>query len=266
MSFLDLFAGHRPLLGMIHLPPLPGAPRYGGGVAAVTKRALRDAAVLAEEGFDGLVVENYGDAPFLPGAVGPETTAAMAVIVARIVADTPLPVGVNVLRNDARAALAVATAAGADFLRVNVHVGATVTDQGLIEGRAFETLRERARLGAEVAILADVLVKHGAPLGEADPARAARDAVRRGLADALLVTGAATGAAADAEVLRTVKEAVPGTPVLVASGLDPKNAAALLPIADGAIVGTALKRGNDPEAPVDRMRARRLVRACREVS
>jgi membrane complex biogenesis BtpA family protein len=257
----------RPLIGVVHLPPLPGAPRHGGGggLAATARSALRDVRVLEEEGFDGVLLENFGDAPFLPGPVGPETVAAMAVLLDRVVAESRVPVGVNVLRNDARAALALCVASGARFFRVNVHTGVTATDQGLIEGKAWETLRERERLGSDAVLMADVLVKHGAPLGPADPdpADAARDAVSRGLADALLVTGAATGAPVDEDVLRAVREAVPGTPVLLASGLDPRNAPRLFPLADGAVVGTSVKRGGVPGGPVDRGRARRLVSACR---
>jgi membrane complex biogenesis BtpA family protein len=265
MAFTDLFSRPRPLIGMVHLAPLPGSPRYSGDMASILRRASRDAAILEEEGFDGIVVENFGDVPFTKGSVGPETVAAMTAVVATLTGERKFPVGVNVLRNDARAALGIAAAAGGRFIRVNVHVGVTATDQGLIEGRASETLRERARLGADIPILADVLVKHGAPIGTTDPAQAAQDAVKRGLADALLVTGAATGAEADLDSLRTVRAAVPGTPVLIASGLDPKNAAALLPDADGAIVGSALKSAGDPNRPVDRRRARRLAKAFREV-
>ncbi len=185
----------------------------------------------------------------------------MTRIAGHLVDTTGLPVGINVLRNDAAAALAIAVAVGARMIRVNVHTGATATDQGIICGRAHETLRERARLGAEVAILADVLVKHGEPIGPANPTLAAQDLVERGLADAVLVTGAATGRPVDAERLQTVKAAVPLTPVLIASGLTAASARELLPHADGAIVGTSIKRGGRPGNAVDRSRARRLVQA-----
>ncbi|MCU0725399.1 MAG: BtpA/SgcQ family protein [Planctomycetes bacterium] len=263
--FRALFPVRRPLIGMVHLGPLPGSPRFGGDFEAALRRARRDAEVLAAAGFDGLLVENYGDAPFLPEAVGPETIAAMALATARVMAAVPLPVGVNVLRNDARAALAVAAVTGARFIRVNVHTGLAATDQGLIAGRAAETLRERARLGAGVAILADVLVKHSRPLYPDEPARAALETAERGLADALVVSGEATGAEPAPDRVRAVREAVPGTPVLLGSGLSAANATALFPLADGAIAGTAVKRGGRTEGPVDPARARRLAAACREV-
>ena len=262
MSWLER-GGRFLLLGMVHLPPLPGSPRWGGSMAAVLERAVRDAAVLVEAGFDGVVVENFGDTPFHPGPVPPETVAAMtrAAAAVREAIGPERLLGVNVLRNDARAALAVAVAAGAAFVRVNVHTGAMWTDQGLLEGRAWETLRERARLGAEhVAILADVLVKHGVPPVPVDPARAAAEAAGRGLADALIVTGEATGEPADPRRLEAVREAV-AVPVFAGSGVTPETLPALAGRADGAIAGTALKRDGDTAAPVDPERAAAMVAA-----
>ena len=265
MSFLASFAQHLPIIGMVHLLPLPGAPGWGGDMAAVRRRALADALTLVEEGVDGLLVENYGDLPFLKGPVGPETVAAMAVVVADVVQATKVPVGVNVLRNDPIAALAVACAAGARFVRVNVHSGAVATDQGVIEGRAGDALRYRRLLGAGgVALLADVAVKHGVPLGPQPIGEQARDAAYRGLADALVVTGPATGMEPSVEDLRAVRRAVPDRPLLVGSGLSPDNALTLLALADGAIVGTALKRDGQTAAEVDRERVRRLMTAVRE--
>ena len=264
MGFLALFRSRRPLIGVVHLLPLPGAPNFDGDLAAITDRARRDAIAYEAAGFDGLIVENFGDAPFYPGSVPPETVAAMAVVTARLAADVRVPIGVNVLRNDAASALAVAAVAGGRFIRVNVHAGAVATDQGLIEGLAHETLRERARLGANVRILADVLVKPGRTLGPDDPAQAARETAGRGLADALLVTGPATGAPPDLARLSAIREAVREVPVLIASGITAANAAALAPHSDGGIVGTSVKRGGRTEAPVDARLARRLVAAWRE--
>ena len=266
MSRVDLFATRPVLIGMVHLLPLPGAPRYGGDLTAVADRARFDAAALADAGFSAVMVENYGDSPFLPGPVGPETVAAMARISLCVAAECGLPIGINVLRNDARAALGIAAVVDARFIRVNVHCGSTVTDQGILTGRAHETIRERARLGADVLVLADVLVKHGRPLGVDDPALAARDAVHRGHADALIVTGAATGATADPDRVREVLAAVPGTPVLVGSGLTEATANTFFPLAAGAIVGTSIKVDGVSDAPVDLGRARHLVEAVREAA
>lgn len=259
----DLFAAKKPLIGMVHLLPLPGAPRWGGAMDAVIERAIADARALAEGGFDGVIVENYMDAPFYPGRVPPETVAALAVVVREVVRQMRIPVGVNVLRNDALSALAIAAATGARLVRVNVHTGAMLADQGWLTGEAHESLRLRARLGAPVAIVADVLVKHAVPPAGADPALVAGDTWYRGLADGLIVSGTATGAAADAARIRAIKAAVPEAPVWIGSGLTAENAAELLVLADGAIVGSTLMHGGIAGQGVDPERVRTFMEAVR---
>src|SRR5688500_10743558 len=138
--------GRRAVFGMVHLLPLPGAPLWGGSMDELIEAATRDAKAIFEGGCDGVVVENFGDRPFFPTRVPPETVAAMARVVAEVGRAVTLQIGVNVLRNDAHSALAIASATGAAFIRVNVHTGAMVTDQGIIEGTAAETLRLRASL------------------------------------------------------------------------------------------------------------------------
>ena len=262
-AFHGLFGSRKPLIGMVHLLPLPGSPRWSGDMEAVEARARQDAQILGEAGFDALLVENFGDVPFYPDAVPVETVAAMATICARLRATSSLPIGVNVLRNDARAALAVAAAAGGSFVRVNVHVGTMVTDQGILSGRAHETLRLRRNLGAEVALFADVAVKHAQPVAAVALEEVAADAVERGLADALIVTGSRTGAAIEFDEVLRLKERFPQVPVLAGSGVTPESAAEILSIADGAIVGTAIKEGARVGAPVDAERAGQLVRQAR---
>ncbi len=252
------------LVGVIHLPPLPGSPRaeVRRGAAALTDAIVegvrRDADALVRARFDAVVVENFGDAPFEPGTVPPITVAAMTrcVTAVRERAGEALPVGVNVLRNDVRSALGIAAVTGAAFVRVNVHVGAVVADQGLIEGRAHETMRLRGAWGAgAVAVWADVDVKHAAPLAPRPVAEVAKDAALRGLADALLVTGQATGAAVDDEVLRAVRGAV-DVPVLVASGATPDDLPRLRELgAHGVIVGSWLRAGGRAGGAVDAKRA-----------
>ncbi|HSJ07104.1 MAG TPA: BtpA/SgcQ family protein [Longimicrobiales bacterium] len=251
-----------PIIGMVHLRPLPGAPAFEG-MGAVLDAARRDAEALADGGVDAVLVENFGDVPFHPDRVPPETVAAMtrAVLAVRDVAG--LPIGVNVLRNDARSALAVAAATDASFMRVNVHTGAMLTDQGWISGRAHDTLRERARLGVAVAILADILVKHAVVPAGLDAADAARDTWERGRADALIVSGPATGHAVPTPRLVAVRAAVPDAPLLIGSGLDEGNAGDLAPLADGAIVGSAFQRDGRAGGGVDPDRVRRLVRVIR---
>ena len=243
------------VIGMLHLGPLPGSPLWGGDLAAVTAAALRDARVLREGGVRALMLENFQDIPFHPGAVPPVTVAAVTAVAAAVRREAPdCALGINILRNDAEAALAVAVAVGAAFIRVNVHTGAAVTDQGLLEGLAWRTLRQRREFGAAVGIIADIRVKHAAPLAPRPVADEARDLRLRGLADALVVTGAATGAGADPAELAALRLALPDCPLLVGSGVTTDNLGQFLPAADGFIVGTALKEAGDVAAPVSAAR------------
>lgn len=257
------FPRPRPLVGMVHLAPLPGSPGFGGSMPAVVERALRDARVLVEAGLDGILVENFGDVPFHPGPVPPETVAGLALAVARVrevVGD--LPVGVNVLRNDPRAALGIASATGATFLRVNVHAGTMWTDQGPLVGTAHETLRLRGRLAPQCAILADVHVKHATPPPGEELEDAARDTWHRGLADALVVSGPGTGLPTDPERLTRTVRAVPGAPVWVGSGVSPETLPGLWPRASGFIVGSWMEEGGRSGGPVDPARARAMTAAA----
>jgi membrane complex biogenesis BtpA family protein len=246
---------------MVHLPPLPGAHRWAGDLAGVIARAVADARALAEGGVDAILVENYGDAPFHADRVEPVTVAAMTRAVAEVRAVVECPVGVNVLRNDARAALAVAAATGARFIRVNVHVGGMYTDQGWVEGRAAETLRLRRSIAPEVAILADVMVKHASPPAGLHLVEAARDTWERGHADALIITGTATGAPTDPARVDAVRSAVPDAPLIIGSGVSPATVADALARADAVIVGSALEAEGVAGRPVDRERVLRLMDA-----
>jgi len=246
-------------VGVVHLLATPGAPRYGGERGAVLQRASDDARALIDGGVDALVVENFGDAPFFPEQVPSETVASLALAVAAVrELAGDLPVGVNVLRNDARAALGIAAATGARFVRINVHTGAAVTDQGLIAGRAAWTARERQQLCPDVKLMCDVHVKHATPLGRESVVEAALDTFQRGLADALVLSGVATGSPPDSAALSGVRKALPSAPLLIGSGLDERNARKLLAHADGAIVGTALKHGGQIGERVDVERVRRM--------
>jgi uncharacterized protein len=252
------------LIGMVHVAPLPGSPRWDGSMDRVVAAAVADARALIEGGMDALLIENHGDAPFTPGRVEAATVAALAVVAREVRSALPgATLGINVLKNDARSALAVACAVGARFIRVNVHAGAVVADQGLVQSEAYGTLRDRRLLGADVRIFADVGGKHATPLAPVDLEQHARDLRHRGLADGLVVSGPATGAATDLADIKRVRGAVPNVPILVGSGATPDTAAELLSIADGLIIGTSLKRNGDVTAPVDPERVRRLVAAAR---
>jgi uncharacterized protein len=245
---------------MVHLSPLPGSPLFSSW-DEVLHRAVRDARAIADGGCGGVMIENFGDKPFTRGRVEAETVAAMTRVIVEIEREVAIPIGVNVLRNDPLSALAIAAAARAAFIRVNVHTGAMVTDQGIIEGDAYATLRRRAALAPHVLIFADHMVKHARPLAEIDPLQSAKDLRLRGLADALIVTGAETGASADPAELRVLRQAV-DAPLIVGSGLTAHNAHAFAD-ADAAIVGTAIKRDGRVDEPVDLGRVKAIVAAFR---
>lgn len=251
--------GRRAVLGVVHLRPLPGAPQFDGDLQGVINAASADARAILEGGADGLVLENFGDRPF-PKNVEAETVAAMTRVITEIRDLLRKPFGVNVLRNDALSALAIAAATGAAFIRVNILSGAMVTDQGIIEGEAHRILRKRAALQYQGAVFADHLVKHATPLGPIDPLGYARDLRSRALADALIVTGAETGSPPDLRRLEELRQAT-DAPLLVGSGLSRENASAFGRVADGAIVGTAIKEQGRIERPVDPRRVEAIVRA-----
>lgn len=252
------------VVGVIHVPALPGTAR--GGIAAsmpgILDAVCRDAVSYAAGGVSAVMVENFGDVPFLKDHVRPETIAALTLAVAATIAETGLPVGVNVLRNDVLAAVGIAAATGAGFVRANVYTGAMLTDQGIIEGRAEEIQVAIRRLGAAVAVWADADVKHAASLAPRPIGDVAEDAVERGLAGAMIVSGRATGSPVSMDDLAAVRAAVPGTPLYIGSGARADNATSLLDLADGLIVGTAAKRDGLVANPVDERRVREIVTAA----
>ncbi|MCH8108476.1 MAG: BtpA/SgcQ family protein, partial [Chloroflexi bacterium] len=250
----------------IHLLPLPGSPGWGGDLGDVLDHARREAEVLVQGGAHGIVVENYGDAPFRIGRVESETVSAMTLAVRAVQDVSPLPVGVNMLRNDAGSALAVAAVTGAGFIRVNVHYGVMAAHEGIVQGEAFDTLRRREYLGADIKILADVLVKHAAPLGQTDLGLMARETATRGMADGLIISGPATGLPTSATDLAAVREKMPDGFILVGSGVTESNARDLLAIADGAIVGTSLKKDGVITNPLDLQRVQAMAAVFGEFS
>ena len=247
-------------IGVLHLPPLPGSPRWSGrNRDDLLESVVRDAQSYAEGGADGLIIENFGDAPFFPGRVPPETVASMAVAAQAIRASgIGLPFGFNVLRNDARSALGLVVAVGGEYVRVNVHCGTSVTDQGIISGQAHETLRVRAALCPGVRILADVNVKHAAPLASRPLVEMAEECLGRGQADALILTGRATGDPVEEVDLREVREKLPDAWLAVGSGVDEANAPIVGALVNTVIVGTSVKRNGDIAQPVDIQRVSRL--------
>jgi uncharacterized protein len=257
-----LFGRSRVVIGVVHLPALPGSPTFrGAAIEDLVAIALTDALAYARGGVHGLIVENHGDIPFAkPDDLGPETAAVMAVVVDRLRREVGLPLGVNVLANGARHALAIAQAGGAGFVRVNQWANAYVANEGILEGPAAAATRYRAWLRAEgLRVFADVHVKHGAHAITADRSLAE---LTRDLeffdADAVVVTGQRTGDAADGAELAIVRAAT-SLPLLVGSGVTPGNVAGILEIADGVIVASALKEGGVWWNPVAGSRVRAFM-------
>ena len=257
-----LFNHSKPIIGVVHLLPLIGSPKSTVGLTDIRSRALSDAGTLINNGIDGIIIENYGDAPFFPDQVEAHTVASMAIIAHEIRDHYPnTPIGINALRNDAKSAMAVATVTQSSFIRINVHTGGMLTDQGILQGKAHETLRYRATLNSDVKLFADIAVKHAAPIADIDLGTSAQDTYYRGLADALIVTGLGTGKQVCYNHLRQVKEAVPQACVFAGSGVAADTIVDLLQCADGVIVGTWLKREGITTNEVDGKRVRDLIKA-----
>lgn len=252
---MEVFHTKFPVIGMIHLLPLPGSPGFTD-IHTVVQQAQEDYNALKKGGIDGIIIENYGDTPYFKDTVELYTISWMKKIALSLNCD--IPFGVNVLRNDCKAAVAIAHAAGGKFIRCNILSGVMVTDQGIIEGKASEVLRYRNVLD-DIKIFADVLVKHATPLKDQSIEQAARDTVYRGRADALIVTGSHTGEEPSLTDLKAVKKAVPDTFLFAGSGVTLKNVESILEYADGCIVGTALKKDGKTENPVDEKRVKTLM-------
>ncbi len=265
MEMQQIFGVDKPVIGMVHLPPLALAPQWQGATLdEILEGALADAKALEQGGADALIVENQNDLPFEPGDVSPVTTAWMAVITREVIHQVNIPVGLNVLFNDWKAEMAAASASGAQFIRVEVLVDPSWSDMGFLDASAPGLLRLRAALRSKVAVLADIQGKYTVPCSPRDLADSAHDAQHRGLADALVVTGVGTGHSASVDDVRAIKKRV-SIPVLVGSGVTPQNVQEMFTAADGAIIGSWLKKDGKLANPVDVNRVQQFMRVVKEV-
>lgn len=266
-SLADLFGVPKPVIGMIHLWPLPGSPGYNGyGMQTIIDHALRDAEALVRGGVDGLIVENMWDLPYYVGTdVKPEAMTTQAVAAAEVVKNFPLPVGINVIHNGGIVCLSIAVAARARFIRVCILTGSRLWDTGELDhGCAADLMRKRKELCAEdIHIFADVDKKHSVSFPGLDLATHIEWTEFYG-ADALIVTGRMTGAAPDVKKVREAKS-LATRPILVGSGSNQQNITAFLQYADGVIVGSSLKKDGVMQNPVDEKRVRAFVDAVRAV-
>lgn len=249
------------LIGMVHLGSLPGSPGFDGDLDSIIEAATADAESLAEAGFDGIMVENFGDAPFFADDAPKVTIASLTTAVNAVYEASRLPTGVNVLRNDGLGALAVAAATPATFIRVNVLSGTMYTDQGPIVGNAAEIARMRTAVCPDVEVMADVFVKHATPPAGLTLTDATNDLVERAAADAVVVSGVGTGSPADLDELATVA-AVSSLPVYLGSGVTIENVRTMLATADGAIVGSSIKVDGIASNPVDPRAAAHFIAAA----
>ena len=263
MTLTSLFANHPPIIGMVHLLPLPGSPGYGGDIEAIYEQAEWEAETLANAGVDGFIVENLNDEPYLVGEPLPEQLALMAAITRLVSRRANVPVGVNVQFNAWQAELAIAHTCGANFVRVEVFVDTVVMAQGTVQPCSAQLTRYRRALGAEgVQLWADVQTKYTANLVSQPLSQSAIDAKAAG-AEALIVTGAATGQATPLEAVAEVKQVV-DLPVLVGSGTTIENVRQVLATADGAIVGSSLKEDGSAENRVSKAATEAFMKAARQ--
>jgi membrane complex biogenesis BtpA family protein len=262
MNFKELFSSKKPIIACIHLLPLPGSPRYRGSMKEVYDMSVKDAEIFRMYNVDGLIVENFRDNPFYPDRLPSESIAAMSAVTREVKKVFSGPIGINALRNDALSALSIAAAAEVHFIRVNVHIGAAVTDQGIIEGKAHETLRLRKILDDRILIFADVAVKHASILGKRTIIDETKDLSVRGMADALIVTGDQTGGAANPDDMNKVKENTT-LPVLIGSGITDQNIKEYFGVADGFIVGSFFKKDGIADNSVEENRVKKLMATFR---
>lgn len=256
-----IFGVKKPIIGVVHLSPLPSSANYSGNFRQIISKAEQEATAIASAGLNGIIIENFYDIPFVKDAVDPSVIASMSLITRRVMHHCNIPIGINVLRNDACSALAIAYCAGASFIRVNILTGAMVTDSGVIEAAAPKLLPYRKLIGAEnVKIFADVMVKHAYPMGV--PLKIediAKETYHRGLADGLIISGVATGSSADLKDVEKVKKALPDVPLLIGSGITSENINDYLEIADGAIVATSIKTNEGFNSIIDVVLAEQLL-------
>jgi membrane complex biogenesis BtpA family protein len=262
MASLDL--PPKAVIGMVHVGALPGTPRASLGIDELVRSAVQEVWTLAEGGCDAILVENMHDVPYLRGGVGPEIVASMTAVCRAVNDATDLPCGVQVLAGANEAALAVALAAGFQFIRAEGFVFGHVADEGWMDACAGPLLRYRRQIGADrIAVWADVKKKHSAHAVTSDVslAETVKAAAFCG-AEAVIVTGAATGCEASVAEIAEARGAA-ALPVLVGSGVTPGNARAMLEHADAVIVGSSIKTGGLWDGPVDLERVRAVVEAAR---
>ncbi|MEA4812551.1 MAG: BtpA/SgcQ family protein [Anaerolineaceae bacterium] len=262
--FENLFGNKKAIIGMIHLPALPGTEEGASArYDSLVDFALKELDTLQHGGVDGVIVENFWDLPYLPNEVPAVTVAALAGVAGQVIRKSNIPVGVNILYNSFHAEIAIARALDAAFVRAEVFTDPSLAETGIIQASAAELKRERSALHAEnVAIFADVQGKNTSPLWQRPLLEAALDAQDRGRPDALIITGAGTGKPVSLEALTLIRPKI-HLPIICGSGVNDKTVKSLLSVADAAIVGSFFKKDGKINQPTDLERVKALIAALR---
>ncbi len=250
MKWIEKIANtKKPIIGMIHLPPLPGNPRNSLSPEEIVDKALNDARILVENGIHAIMIENFYDSPYPKYTPREETISLMSIITWEIKKKYNKPIGINILRNCGTSALAIAYITNADFIRVNALSQTMVTDQGIIEPIAYKLSIKQKLLGAEVKIMADINVKHAKPLVERELSSVIRETIERGHADAIIITGKTTGTPPTPEEVIEAKKYTGQTPMVIGSGITKDNLHKYIPYADAFIIGSYFKNKNGKLEP-----------------
>lgn len=253
------FGNAKPIVAMIHLAPLPGAPLYDrdGGMQKIIDLAAADIEALQNGGVDSVMFGNEGDRPYLLKA-SPQSLAAMAFVVGELKRLIKIPFGVNYLW-DPVATVGLAVASGARFAR-EIFTGVYDSDMGVWAPDAAGAVRLRSDCGRpDLKLLFNINAEFASPMGDRPIAARAKSAVFSSLADIVLVSGPMTGQAVEAANLKIVKEALPDTPVFANTGVNSDNVADILRVGDGAVVGTHFKVDGDTWRAVDSARVKRFM-------
>jgi hypothetical protein len=258
----EIFGVLKPIIGMVHLRPLPGSPFYSQGeINNIIDIAVQEAKILEEAGVDGLQIENMWDHPYLKGdEIGHETTASLAVCAYAVIQSVKIPVGINCHLNGSIQALAAGVSAGAMWIRVFAHANAYISNAGIVEASGPRALRYRHAIGGDhIIILGDVLVKHGSHFitSDRDIKEQAHD-IELFKGDAVIITGGATGKKPEISEIEAVKSSV-GIPVFVGSGITAANVETYFKVIDGAIVGSEFKKDGKWQNPVSLERAKSFM-------
>lgn len=262
MSFQRVFGGNKAVIGMVHLLPLPGSPGYGGDFEAVYQAARRDLERLSRGGVSAAIVENFSDTPYT-AETSVLTVSAMAILIDRLRKDAQIPLGVNVQFNCTEGEWDLAYLTGCAFMRVEAFVENRIGPHGISLASAPELMRRKAALPCDAMIFADINVKHTFPMA-AQPVEFSISEAKEAGADAIIITGAQTGSVPSIDELRQARACAGEMPILVGSGISEATVADYLRIADGVIVGSAIKEDGKVSKPVDEERVRRLVAAAKK--